>query len=75
MVNATQMTNQDPRDLQVEGLPKCSWRTTGTWCALLGYLRPCHDMANGKIFPHLIHPSGMAEPPTLLCYGLPTSTR
>ena len=69
------MTNQDPRGLQVEDPPKCPWRTTGKWCPLLGYLFPCHDMANGKIFLDLIHPSRMSKPPTGFRYGSPTRTR
>ena len=70
-----QETNQDTRGIQVESLPQCSWWTTRTWHSLLGYLHPSSDMANGAVLYDTVHPSMMAQLPTRLRQGVPTSTR
>ena len=57
----------------MEGPPECPWRTTGTWCTLLGHLRPCSDMANSAILLNLVHPSWMAKPATGFHHGIPPS--
>ena len=75
MVNASQTTNLDTRAVQVEGMPECPWRTTGTCHTLLGHLRPSSDMANGTLFLDSLHPPGMAKSPTGFRHGIPSSAR
>ena len=74
LVYAMQVTNQDARSLQMEGMPQCPWRTTRTWCSLLGHLCPGGDMANGEILPNPVHPPRLAQSPTRFCHGVSAST-
>ena len=57
----------------MESLSQCPWRTTSTWCSLLGHLCPSSNMANSEGFLDPVPDTGMAKPPTRFCHGVPTS--
>ena len=74
LVHATEKAHQNPGSVQVESTCKRAQRAARTRSALLGYLCPSSDMADGPLLLDPLSPDGLAHQTIRLCHGVPPST-